>query len=44
MYETELGEFSAFLTNNQARRLSSESNPCYCIDLKFWNKKLTAYM
>ncbi|KAG2568414.1 uncharacterized protein LOC120681305 [Panicum virgatum] len=22
MYETELGEFSAFLTNNQARRLS----------------------
>jgi hypothetical protein len=27
MYETELGVFSAFLTNNQARRLSSELNP-----------------
>ncbi|OEL13743.1 hypothetical protein BAE44_0025237 [Dichanthelium oligosanthes] len=26
MYETELGLFSAFLTNNQARRLSSESS------------------
>jgi hypothetical protein len=27
MYETELGVFGAFLTNNQARKLSSELNP-----------------
>jgi hypothetical protein len=27
MYENELGLFSAFITNNQARRLSSELNP-----------------
>jgi len=26
-YESELGLFSAFITNNQARRLSSELNP-----------------
>jgi hypothetical protein len=40
MYESELGTFSAFLTNNQARRLSSEIYKSILdTNLKLWNKK-----